>query len=208
MRKKRFRPILIATKLNRLEMTSGRWVPRPRLVTRLEENLAKRVTLISAPAGYGKSTLAAQWLEQSHLPSAWLSLDKYDNNVEYFLRYVIAAVRTIVPEFGFDIEHLLLSAQLPPPDYLADIMISDLAEIDKPLLLVLDDYHTIESKAVQAVVIRMVQHQSDGMHLIITTRVDPPWPLALWRSREWLNEIRASDLLFSKDEMQAFFAHL
>jgi len=183
---------VLHTKLNRRAVDS-KWIQRPRLITRLDEGLKNRLTLISAPAGYGKTTLAVQWI--NHIPrhSAWLSLDKKESDPDRFLRYVIASIRTVVSEFGANTEPLLLSPNLPPPDYLADAMVSDLAMLKKPLVVVFDDYHTIVSDEVQKTVSRMVQHLPENIHLLISTRIDTPWPLGLWRARQWLTELRAAD---------------
>jgi LuxR family maltose regulon positive regulatory protein len=195
---------ILHTKLNRRAVDS-KWIQRPRLITRLDEGLKNRLTLISAPAGYGKTTLAVQWI--NHIPghSAWLSLDKKESDPDRFLRYVIASIRTVVLEFGANTEPLLLSPNLPPPDYLADAMVSDLAMLKKPLVVVFDDYHTIVSDEVQKTVSRMVQHLPENIHFLISTRIDTPWPLGLWRARQWLTELRAADLRFSKEEAQFFF---
>ena len=195
---------VLHTKLNRRAVDS-KWIQRPRLITRLDDGLKNRLPLISAPAGYGKTTLAVQWI--NHIPghSAWLSLDKKESDPDRFLRYVIASIRTVVSEFGANTLPLLLSPNLPPPDYLADAMVSDLASLKKPLVIALDDYHTIDSDAVQTIISRMVQHLPENIHVVICTRMDPPWPLGLWRARQWLTELRAADLCFSKEEAQFFF---
>lgn len=196
-----FTNILIKTKLSRPGIPE-KAVQRPRLISRLEEGLKKRVTLISAPAGYGKTTLAAQWLESR--PVAWVSLDSSDSEPERFLRYFIEAIKSLVPGFGDRILPLLTSPTLPPPDYLANTMISELSVTEKPLLLVLDDYHTIADESVGEILTRMIQHRPENLHMVIITRHDPAWPLSLWRSRGWVNELRAADLCFSGDEARAF----
>jgi LuxR family maltose regulon positive regulatory protein len=175
-------------------------------MTRLEDGLNKRLTFISAPAGFGKTTLAAQWLDSIPGHSAWLSLDKNDNSPDVFLKYVIAALRSVLPGVCQGVESLLTSPTLPPPDYLADIMVSELSRIHDPVLLVLDDYHAITSELVQAIVIRMLEHLPEKLHMVVISRMDPPWPLALWRVRQWLNEMRAADLRVSLEEARTFFA--
>lgn len=121
--------LLISNKLNRPDIGT-RSIVRPRLISRLNKGLDKRITLISAPAGFGKTTLAAQWLNESPLRSAWLSLESDDGAPERFLRYVIAAIRPAVPEFCVKIWGLLSAVQLPPPEYLADVMISEVGALD------------------------------------------------------------------------------
>jgi len=196
---------ILPTKLNRPTVDSN-WVLRPRLISRLDEGRKKRLTLISAPAGYGKTTLAVQWLNQVSENTTWLSLDKNDSDPDRFLRYLIAAVRRAFPGFGSKIESLLSSPELPPPDYLADTLISDLVALKKPLVVVFDDFHAIDSEPVQMMLTRAVQYLPDHIHLIISTRMDPPLPLAHWRVRSWIEEFRAADLRFSNEEAQAFFA--
>jgi len=195
---------ILPTKLNRPAIDS-RWIVRPRLLSALDECLDKRVTLMSAPAGYGKTTLAAQWLDHIPLPSAWLSLDEQDSDPDRFLRYLISSIRKIFPRFGPRIEPLLSSPTLPPANHLADVLISDLAAMAKPLVLVFDDFHSTQSRTVQ-MMSRLVQHLPDHLHLVITTRMDPALPLAQWRVRNWLVEIRAADLRFLPEETHAYFA--
>ena len=196
---------IVLTKINR-PAVDRRWIARPRLLSALDDALSRKLTLISAPAGYGKTTLAAQWLDHIPHPCAWLSLDEHDDDPDCFLRYVIASIRKIFPQFGPQIEPLLSSPTLPPPEYLADMLISDLAALNQTLVLALDDFHTIASEPVQMMITRLVQYLPDHLHLVIATRVDPPLPLAQWRVRRWLAEIRAADLRFFPEEAHAYFA--
>jgi LuxR family maltose regulon positive regulatory protein len=204
MGRQRPQHILISTKINR-PAVNQKWVNRPRLLSRLNEGRQKRVTLISAPAGYGKSTLVVQWLYHVSGNSAWLSLEKSDSDPDRFLKYVIASIRKVFPKFGLKIESLLSSPTLPPPDYSADTLIADLAALNKPLVIVLDDFHTIVSEPAQMILTRVVQYQPDNLYMVILTRIDPPLPIGLWRVREWLNEVRAADLRFTRDEARDFF---
>ena len=176
-----------------------------RPVSRLDEAFKGHVTLISAPAGYGKTTLVLQWLDQRRMPAAWFAVDETDSDPDRFLSYFVAAVRTVVAGFGSDIVRLLSSPQLPPPEYLADAMVNALAAIDQPLLIVLDDYHRITSKTVHEIMTRMLQYLPDKLHVLLLTRKDPPFPLGLWSTRQWLAELRAADLRFTREETQAFF---
>ena len=200
-----FKKILIHTKLNRPYLPAN-CVARPRLLNKMDEALKGHVTLISAPAGYGKTTLVLQWLDQNRMPAAWFAIDEADSDPDRFIRYVVAAVRTAAPEFGSDIERLLSSPQLPPPEYLADAVVNELAALDRPLAIVLDDYHRHASQAVNQFMKRVLQYLPEKMHLVFLTRKDPPFPIGLWRSRQMLTELRAADLLFTREETQAFFA--
>jgi LuxR family maltose regulon positive regulatory protein len=204
MPERHFEQIVIQTKLNRPAMVANS-VERPRLISRLDEALKGRVTLISAPAGYGKTTLVLQWLDQRRMPAAWFAVDETDSDPDRFLSYVVAAVRTVVPEFGSDIERLLSAPQLPPPVYLADAVVNALAALEQPLLIVLDDYHRFTSKTVHEIMTRVLQYLPQKLHVLLLTRRDPPLPLGLWRSRQWLAELRAADLRFTRQETQAFF---
>ena len=196
---------VVPTKLNRPDI-DRRWIVRPRLLSALDDALSSKLTLISAPAGYGKTTLAAQWLDHIPHPSAWLSLDEHDSDPDRFLRYVVASIRKIFPQFGSQIEQLLFSPTLPPPRYLADMLISDLDALNETLILALDDFHTIASEPVQKMTTRLVQYLPERHHLVIATRMDPPLPLAKWRLRKWLAEFRGVDLRFFPEEAKAYFA--
>jgi LuxR family maltose regulon positive regulatory protein len=204
MPERQFKQIVIQTKLNRPAIGANS-VERPRLISRLDDALKGRVTLISAPAGYGKTTLVLQWLAQPRMPVAWFAVDETDSEPDRFLSYVVAAVRTVVPEFGSDIERLLSAPQLPPPEILADAVVNELAALEQPLLIVLDDYHRHTSKTVHEIMTRVLQYLPQQLHVLLLTRRDPPLPLGLWSSRQWLAELRAADLRFTRQETQAFF---
>lgn len=191
--------LLLGTKFNR-PAPEDKNILRPRLMAYLDAAERKRLTLISAPAGFGKTTLAAQWLHRSGRLSAWLSLDSSDNDPERFLRYAVAAIRTVVPGFGDGIEPFISLSILPPPDYLADAMISELASLPEPLVLVLDDYHVITSSAVQQILSRMVEYLPDTLSLVVLTRRDPPWKLGRWRGRQWLRDLKVDTLAFTEEE--------
>jgi LuxR family maltose regulon positive regulatory protein len=206
MQSSRFQDIVLPTKLHR-PRTREHDVLRPRLLAHLDACLQQRVTLISAPAGFGKTVLAAQWLE--HLPrrAAWLSLDEQDSDLERVLRYLIAAIHTVAPGLCSEVEPLLAVPTLPPAAYVADALGVALLALSEPVVLVLDDYHTVRAKAVHTMLMRLVPHLPASVHVAILTRVDPPWPLARWRVRQWLSELRAAVLCFSPEEAQAFFCH-
>ncbi|HSB69018.1 MAG TPA: LuxR C-terminal-related transcriptional regulator [Candidatus Methylomirabilis sp.] len=205
MPRRRSPDLLIVTKLHRPAVDTT-WVPRPRLLARLDEGLRTRVALLAAPAGFGKTTLAAQWLDRCPRRAAWLALDERDGDPERFLRYVLASLRTAVPGGGASLDRLLRGIQVPPPAYLAEVLVADLAALVEPVVLVLDDYQALTAEAVQQILCRLVEHLPEQLHLVLLTRVDPAWPLGKWRARQWLTELRAADLAFSREEAQAFFA--
>ena len=180
-------------------------VPRTRLLNRLNSVAEKRVALISAPAGFGKTTLATQWIQQRRIPCAWLTLDKSEGDLTRFLTYLIAAIRECDPSFASRTEQLLTAPILPQPEDLTDAFIADLELSAVPLFLFLDDFHTLNSVAVDQTVIRLVHNLPRHIHLVVICRIDPPWPISSWVVRGWLTEIRAKDLQFSPEEAQSYF---
>lgn len=204
MRRESATHLILTTKVTP-PRTPDKCVQRPRLISLLEQGQDRLGTLISAPAGFGKTTLALQWIAQSARASAWLSLDEDLNDPEFFLRYVVAAVRTVQPQFGKGTERLLTAANLPPPNSLADALTADLELFGEPLLLLLDDFHTVTSDAVHAIVQRLLTHKPRGLHLVVLTRSDPPWPLGRWRAQQRINELRAAGLRFIREEAREFF---
>lgn len=180
-------------------------VARSQIIQRLNGALYERLTLISAPAGFGKTTLASQWLIESGHPHAWLSLDKSDSDPERFLAYVVAALETIMPAVGEGLIERLQSPQSPSYESILTILINNiLVSTNDPFIFVLDDYHVLESPAVDQIVEFLLEHQPPQMHLVITTREDPPLSLARLRARGELTEIRIADLRFTTEEMTAF----
>lgn len=180
-------------------------VARSQLLQRLNETLYGRLTLISAPAGFGKTTLASQWIIESGHPYAWLSLDKSDSDPERFLVYIIAALETMLPEVGAGLVERLQSPQSPSYELILTMLINNiLVSTNDPFIFVLDDYHVLESSAADQIVEFLLEHQPPQMHLVITTREDPPISLARLRARGELTEIRIADLRFTIEEMTAF----
>lgn len=190
---------LLATKLHRPRI-SAPLVQRPRLLEELNTGLRHRLTLISAPAGYGKTTAVNQWLDVIDLPSAWISLDEHDSNLATFLTYLLAAVRSVYPDAGRSSEPLLRAPNFPSPDRLADAMLHDLVALPGSLILVLDDYHSIQSLDVHMAMARLVQHLPAHVQLVITTRADPPLSLERLRGRQQITELRSADLRFTLEE--------
>jgi LuxR family transcriptional regulator, maltose regulon positive regulatory protein len=181
-------------------------VSRTHLVERLEEGLrqGRKLTLISAPAGYGKTTLVSSWVWQHDLRAAWVSLDEGDNDPLRFWAYVIAALQTVDPTIGLSLTATLGSLQPPPLEALTTALINDLAETGgaEPcsLALVLDDYHTIVMPEIHDSMDFLLGHCPPGLHIVITTREDPPLSLPRLRGRRQLTEIRAADLRFTPEE--------
>jgi LuxR family maltose regulon positive regulatory protein len=183
-------------------------VPRPRLMERLDAGLPGRLTLISAPAGFGKTTLVSSWLEHVNLPAAWLSLDEDDNDFTRFLTYLIAALQTIQPEVGTEVLALLRSSPLPPRHTILTLLINDLTAISERFILVLDDYHSIETDTIDQALDFFLDHLPPLMHLVLTSRADPNLSLSRLRASGQLNELRSADLRFTPAETARFLKQM
>lgn len=194
---------LLITKLHVPPVRSN-FVTRRRLINRLNEGLARKLTLVSAPAGFGKTTLLSAWLDNCDLPTAWLSLDDGDNNPVRFMTYLVGAIQTVVPEVGEGIQAKLQTSKTPPVESLMSLLINDLAGLEDDVVLMLDDYHLIQARSIHHAVGFLLEHMPPQFHLAIATRADPPLPLALLRGRHQLVELRADDLRFSRDESAVF----
>jgi LuxR family transcriptional regulator, maltose regulon positive regulatory protein len=183
-------------------------VSRPRLLARLSEGLHCNLTLIAAPAGYGKTTLVSEWVAGIERPAAWLSLDEADNDPTRFLTYLIAAVQTIAATIGEGVLSTLHSQEPPPPEALLVALLNDLTTIQDHFVLVLDDYHVLEAQPIDQALTYLVEHLPPYMHLVIATREDPQLPLARLRARGHLIEVRAADLRFTPSEAAAFLTQV
>jgi LuxR family maltose regulon positive regulatory protein len=191
-------------------------VPRLRLIERLNAGLHCKLTLVSAPAGFGKTTLLSEWVAGNERPVAWLSLDEGDNDPARFLAYFVAALNqakgTEAP-LGGGVLSMLQSPQPPPTEAILTTLINEITVIPDRIVLVLDDYHLIEAQPVHDFLTFLLRHlpphtgsggQCQGMHLVIATREDPPLPLARLRARGQLTELRATDLRFTPSEAAEF----
>jgi LuxR family maltose regulon positive regulatory protein len=184
-------------------------VPRPRLIEQLNDGLQRKLTLIAAPAGYGKTTLVGEWVQAmgSAAPAtgiAWLSLDEGDNDPTRFLSYSVAALRTIDPNIAKGALSALRSAQPPPAEAVLTSLINDIAANPTRIIPVLDDYYLIGSSPVDEALTFLVDHLPPQIHLVIATRDDPPLPLARLRTRGQMTELRAVDPRFTLSEAAQF----
>ncbi|HEV2931714.1 MAG TPA: BTAD domain-containing putative transcriptional regulator, partial [Streptosporangiaceae bacterium] len=185
-------------------------VPRPQLSERLDRGTASKLTLVSAPAGFGKTTLLTEWLAAGpdapagERLAAWLSLDRADNDPASFWTYVIAALRTVASGVGESALTLLQAAQPPPIETVLTALLNDLGATADDIVLVLDDYHVIDASDVQDGMAFLLDHLPPWLHVVIASRADPALPLARWRARGELVEIRASELRFTPDEAAAY----
>ncbi len=193
---------LVDTKL-RLPPVRANLVSRPDLVERLDRALNGRHSLVSAPAGFGKTALLSQWLATSPHPASWISLDASDNDPVQFLRYVIAALERAVRNMGRRADTLIRSPHPPATELIFKALLNDLTECGGPLTLVLDDYHAVDVSSVHSGVALLLESVPADLHIVIATRVDPPLPLARLRASGHLTELRTDDLRFTLHEARA-----
>jgi ATP/maltotriose-dependent transcriptional regulator MalT len=194
---------ILATKLY-IPPPRPKVVLRPRLIERLNESLRSKLTLISAPAGFGKTTLVSEWVAGCERPSAWLSLDEGDNDPARFLAYLVAALQTIAANIGKGVLGMLQSPQPPPTESILTVLLNEITAISDNFVLILDDCHVIDAKPIDSALAFLVEHLPPQMHLIIATREDPQLPLARLRVRGQLTELRVSDLRFTPSEAAEF----
>ncbi len=180
--------------------------PRPRLIERLDKGLRDTpgVTLISAPAGFGKTTLVNEWLRQSDLCTAWLSLEETDNDPARFLTYLVAALEQISDTIDHIGQGTVQTPQPAPSEALLTVLINEIAATSTQFVLVLDDYHVIKTQSIHHALTFLLEHLPSQMRLVIICRADPPLPLARWRGRGQLTELREADLRFTSEEAATF----
>jgi len=205
---------LITTKLFAPHLPSG-LIPRPFLFKKLEQGAQSALTVISAPAGYGKTTILSEWIEArqkigSSTPSTtcWLSLDEGDNDPIRFLNYLTASIEKVHPGVGKKARTLLENSQPFLPQMPLSMLINDLQALPQSIMLVLDDYQFIENPVIHDGIIFLLDHMPDNVHLVVATRSDPPFPLARLRARNQLSELRANDLRFSIEETASFLKNV
>lgn len=179
-------------------------VLRPRLIERLNACSAYKLTLISAPAGFGKTTLVGGWAAGCGRPVAWLSLDEGDNDPARFLTYFIAALQTVSANTGQNVLGMLQSPQPPSPEALLTALVNEINAITVDFVLILDDYHVIDAKPIDHALAFLLEHLPPQMHLVIASREDPNLPLARLRAGNQLGELRAADLCFTLSESTIF----
>ncbi len=194
---------LLLTKLY-VPLPRPKIVSRPRLIERLNEGMHCKLILISAPAGFGKTTLVSEWLAGCQRPVAWLSLDEGDNDPTRFLIYLVSALRTIMANIGEGVLGVLQSTQPPPIESVLIALLNEITTIQDNFVLVMDDYHVIDSKPVDSILAFLLEHLPPHLHLVISTREDPHLPLARLRVRGQLAELRAADLRFTPSEAAEF----
>ena len=197
---------LLETKLY-LPRPRSQLVVRPRLSDRLNRTIESKLTLVSAPAGFGKTTLLSAWLAAGPADGrsvAWLSLDRGDSQPDSFWTYLVAALRTVDGAIGARALSLLREPQPPPIETILTTLLNELGASPNDLVLVLDDFHLIDAHGIQDGMAFLLEHLPPQVHLVITTRADPALPLARLRARGELVEIRAADLRFTPDEAAVY----
>lgn len=183
-------------------------VSRPRLVDCLNEGLDKKLTLIAAPAGFGKTTLLSEWIPQSPRCVTWLSLDPEDNDPIRFWTYFISSLQSVSPQLGEQALILVQNHQTLPVNSILTTLLNEITAFSDRFIVVLDDYHVIESQLIHDALAFLIDHQPSNIHLIITTRIDPALPLTRLRARDQMTEIRANDLRFSTNEVMNFLSQV
>jgi len=179
-------------------------ITRTRLIERLNAALGGKIILVCAPAGFGKTTLLAQWMQTIDRPAAWLSLDEHDNELPDFVQSLVAALQTAFPDAFEATAALLKAPRILPPDQIAPLLINDLADVADDVVLVLDDYHLIHTNEVHTLLELLVEHLPLQVRLVLICRSDPPLPVARWLAKGYLYELRGTDLRFSLEETEAF----
>ncbi len=191
---------LLATKLF-IPPLHSETVYRSALVARINDSLERKITLISAPAGFGKTTLLSDWIRTCNYPVSWVSLDRDDNDVNRFWSYFITSINRVHEDIGISLLANLQS-QLPPSsnEILTGLINEITSSTSKPITIVLDDYHLIDTPEIHEGVSFLVEYCPPSLHLVIATRVDPQFPLSRWRVQGKMNELRTADLQFTVSE--------
>ncbi|MEJ2544939.1 MAG: hypothetical protein P8Y99_12805, partial [Calditrichaceae bacterium] len=180
-------------------------VHRSALFEILDEGLTRKLILVSAPAGYGKTTLVVDWIYTKKLPSVWYSLDDSDNIFTSFLSYLITGLQTIESKIGETIQPLLKTSATLSSEKLTEILVNDLIQSNKVFILVFDDFHYIHQKEIIQFINYFVRFLPENLHITIITRSDPPIQLSKLRSKQQLVELRIDDLSFSAGDTNEFF---
>lgn len=180
-------------------------VHRTMLHEKLNIGLSRKLILISAPAGFGKTTIVSDWINQFNITTAWFSIDKGDNDPVEFLSYVISGIQAINPTFGQSTLNLLQSPNKPSNVTIASLLINEIVGIDQNFLLVLDDFHLITNSEMVELMAFLLEHLPGNIHIVILTRSDPALPFARLRSQHQLIELRSSDLSFSANDISVLF---
>lgn len=197
---------ILSTKLH-IPKNSNARIIRSRLFERLNEAKQDKLLLISAPAGFGKTTLVSEWVSTTGYRVGWVSLDTIDSEPIRFWMYFISALQTAIPDIGKDLLSVLQLPQSPPIDALLVSLLNELDALSEDCILVLDDYHLVENYTIDNHLAIFLSHLPSKIHIVIMTREDPQLPLASLRARQQMNEIRVNDLRFTLSETTDFLNH-
>jgi len=195
---------MLLTKLH-IPPAGNNIVHRSELFEKLNLGLSRKLVLISAPAGSGKTTILSDWINQYKIPSVWFSLDNGDNDPTVFLSYVISGIQSIHKEFGQSALRLLNSPNSPSVESITSLLINEILNIKQSFLLVLDDFHLIKNNEVIQIVFYLLEHIPANIHIVILTRSDPALSVSRLRSQHQLVELRSSDLSFSANDISVLF---
>jgi LuxR family transcriptional regulator, maltose regulon positive regulatory protein len=195
---------LLATKLY-VPQPRTKLVRRTQLIERLNNGLNHKLTLISASAGFGKTTLLTEWVSQCKIPVAWISLDKSDNDFAHFIQYFVASLKPIKASIGKSALSVLQSPQKPGIESITITLIKEISDIPNDLVIIFDDYHAIDNQEIHKIVELLLDYLPMHIHFVMATRVDPPLPLARLSVNNQLTQLRTVDLCFTPDEITLFF---
>ena len=195
---------MLLTKLH-IPLAGNNIVHRSELFENLNIGLSRKLILVSAPAGFGKTTVVSDWIDQNKIPTAWFSLDNGDNDPVDFLSYIISGIQSIYKDFGQSAQRLLNSPNSPSVESITSLLINEIININQNFLLVLDDFHLIKSNEVLRLVSYLLEHIPVNIHIAILTRSDPSLSVSRLRSQHQLVELRSSDLSFSANDISVLF---
>ena len=204
-------PAFISSKLNRPTVVENH-ILRPHLIAKLDHRLQRPLTLVSAPAGYGKTMLVSSWLEASTRPSAWVSLDKDDNDLRVFLSYLLTAIQschgTGFSDVGRQTLAMVNASTLASVSTLVGSLISEIDRVEQSFVLSLDDFHLIKDKSVLDFISKLLHHPPQSLHLVLISRRDPYLPISMLRAKRLMTEIRTQDLRFNKMEIKELLTQM
>ena len=195
---------MLLTKLH-IPPVGNNIIHRSELHEKLNTGLNRKLILVSAPAGFGKTTVLSDWINQNKIPAAWFSIDNGDNDPVDFLSYIISGIQGLHEEFGQSTLKLLHSPNKPSVESIISLLINEILNINQNIFLVLDDFHLIKSIEVLKLVTYLLEHIPGNIHIVILTRSDPAIAVSRLRSQNQLVEIRSSDLSFSANEISVLF---
>lgn len=179
---------------------------RKRLYELFKKNHSKRITIIQAPAGYGKTTLLSQWFNQTNDTVTWISLNTSDNDPIRFWKYVIHTTSNVTESNMYNTLASLFQSQDPSTlEFLIDSFLNEMSLIERPLSIVLEDYHLIDNKVIHQMLTQLIEYLPDNVHVYVTSRENLPLPIAKWRVKSWLNEISTEQLCFTFEEIEQFY---